>query len=227
MNHKVFLKFRELLTKRLDKMELLEIGEDSIRYDFFLALSETEKLEPSDLQLEYKIHPKAFNPRNNKNSKRKEKPKLDLVVNTDKSKINVEFALFRQNSNNNGTINKTYKTVKMLNDMIRLGMDSFNTNRDAYFVCVADEKMLGHQLRSEIIGKFPSNYIITNSLIEKQQESKTSNFDDRFLHVFRNNIQIAFKIIYNEEILAKRINLKTRIIVWQVTHQIIQNENTI
>ena len=219
MNDKVFHKYKELLTKRLDKINLLQIGEDSIRYDFFVALSEVEKLEPSDIQLEYKIDSDAFIPRDIANSKRKEKPILDLVVDTDKIRINFEFALFRQNSNVNGTINQTYRTVKMLNDMIRLGLDSYYSKRDSYFICVADKKMLGHQLRSELIGIFPSNYVITKKIIKNQQTTKTRNFDERFVNVlYRENIQINSHIVFNEEILAKKINMETRVIVWKITY---------
>ena len=222
MNNKFFNKYKELLSERLDKIELLDISEDSIRYDFFVALSEIEKLEPSDIKLEYKFDENTFIPRNNNKSKRKEKPVLDLVVDTDKIKINVEFALFRQNSNKNGQINKTERTVKMLNDMIRLGLSSYYSKpkKDAYFICVADKKMLGHQLRrTKKIGKFPSDYIITKDLIQNQLSIKKDNFDERFTGVlYRENIQINSNIVFNEEILAKKINMETRVIVWKITY---------
>jgi len=184
MNKQVFDKYKELFEERCSKIKLLDIGEDSIRYDFFIALSEIENLSPSDIQLEYSIHKSAFRERQNKNSKRKEKPQIDLVVETGKHNLNFEFGLFRQNSNEDGSINKTARTVKILNDMIRLALDSYFTNRQAYFICVADDKMLGHQLRSKILGKFPSDYEINKELIQNQKEKKTSDFDDRFLVVF-------------------------------------------
>src|SRR5690606_4746689 len=150
-------------------------------------------------------------------SKRKEKPQIDLVVETDKRKLNFEFGLFRQNSNEEGSINKTARTVKMINDMVRLAVDSHFTKRESYFICVADDKMLGHQLQSKILGKFPSDYEINKELIKKQKEKKTSDFDERFLAVFNElNLTIKSKIVFNQKVEAKLINRETRIIIWNV-----------
>lgn len=217
MKEQIFKRYKALLEERLDKIELVNIGEDSIRYDFFIALSEIENLNPSDLQLEYPIHEKAFNKRMNHRSKRNEKPQLDMMISRGDLKMSFEFALFRQNSNKEGSINKTGRTTKMLNDMIRLALDSYYTKRDAYFICVADDKMLGHQLRSKIIERFPSNYEITKSLIEKHKEIKTSKFDDRFTSVFNKlNFNIISEIIFNTEIQAKKIERKTRVLIWRI-----------
>ncbi|CAN5125009.1 hypothetical protein BH09BAC5_BH09BAC5_18950 [soil metagenome] len=217
MDNQVFNKYKNIFEERCDKIKLLDVGEDSVRYDFFIALSEIEKLRPSDIQLEYSIHKSAFKARLNANSKRKEKPQIDLVVETAKHKLNFEFALFRQNSNEEGSINKTARTVKMLNDMIRLALDSQFTKRESYFICVADDKMLGHQLQSKLLGKFPSDYEINKGLIKKQKEKKTSDFDDRFLTVFNElDLKIKTKIVFNQKVEAKMINRETRIIIWNV-----------
>lgn len=217
MDNKVFDRYKKVFSERCNKIKLLDLGEDSIRYDFFVALSDIENLSPSDIQLEFSIHKSAFTERQNQNSKRKEKPQIDLVVDTQKHKLNFEFGLFRQNSNEDGSINKTARTVKMLNDMIRLALDSYFTKRDAYFICVADDKMLGHQLQSKLLDRFPSNYIINKELVQKQKEKKTSDFDDRFLNVFNKlDIEITSKIVFNEEVVAKQINRETRIIIWNI-----------
>lgn len=215
MDLKVFERFKELFSERCGKIKLLDLGEDSVRYDFFIALSEIEMLSPSDMQLEYAINKSSFTERRNQNSKRKEKPQIDLVVDTQTHKLNIEFGLFRQNSNDDGSINKTARTVKMLNDMIRLALDSYFTKRDAYFICVADDKMLSHQLQSKLIDKFPSNYLINRDLIQKQKEKKTSKFDDRFLDVFNKlDIEVHSEIVFNESVEAKQITRETRIIIW-------------
>ena len=220
MNQEVFKKFNERLSNRLNHFGLSEIREDSIRYDFFLALAEVENLESWDIQLEWPINSNSYVARDNADSKRKEKPLLDLVVDIGKLKIDIEFGLFRQNSNNKGSINKTNRAVKMMNDMIRLCLDSYYAKRDALFICVADHKMIGHQLRTEIIGPFPSDYQITKSKIKKQQKTKTSNFDPRFLEVFFNkNFEVDAKIIYNEILSAKKVTNETRIIVWRVKNK--------
>lgn len=217
MNNQVFDRFKTLFEERCGKIKLLDLGEDSVRYDFFIALSEIEKLKPCDIQLEYPIHKSSFKERLNTKSKRKEKPQIDLVVETEKQKLNFEFGLFRQNSNEEGDINKTARTVKMINDMVRLSVDMHFTNRESYFICVADDKMLGHQLNSKILGKFPSDYEIHKELIRKQKEKKTSDFDDRFLAVFNElELIIKSKIIFNQKVEAGLINRETRIIIWNI-----------
>lgn len=218
MNLETFKNYKALFENRLNKIKLLNIGEDSIRYDFFVALFQTNSLEPSDIQLEYSMHESAYLKRNNERSKRKENPQIDLVIHLPEIKLNVEFGLFRQNSNEDGNINKTEKIVKMLNDMIRLGLDSIFTKRDSYFICIADDKILGHQLRSKVIGKFPSNYHINSELIEKIKEKKTSNFDSRFVSVLQESkISINASLVYNEELKSDLVNRETRIIIWKVT----------
>lgn len=217
MIEKAFEQFKELLARRCDKLSLLNIGEDSIRYDFFTAILKELKLQPWEIFIEYPIDIKSFEKRENKESKRNEKPLMDLVINNDELKICVEFALFRQNSNEEGSINKTARTVKMLNDLIRLGIDSYNTKRKAYFICVADDKMLGHQLQSKIIGPFPSNYEITWDIVNKQMLSKTSAFDQRFINVFKKmNTSFKANIIFNEDIEFKNKNRKTKLIIWEI-----------
>ena len=211
----IFNEYKKLFTQRCKYIPLLEIGEDSIRYDFFAALTKVENLKNYEIVLESSIDKKSYIPRNNMDSYRKENPKMDLVV--DKLNICVEFGLFRQNSNEDGTINKPQRLIKTLKDMIRLGLESYHKKRKAYFVCVADSKMLGHQLRTKLLGKFPSNYTITQDLINRLYEKKTSGFDERFIHKM-NELNLSFDadIVFNEEIIADKINFETRIIIWEV-----------
>ena len=152
------------------------------------------------------------------NAYRKEKPKMDLVV--DKLKMCFEFGLFRQNSNEEGTINKTNRLFKTISDMIRLGLETYFTKRKAYFICVADAKMLGHSLQSKLLGRFPSNYEITPNLIAQLSTMKTADFDERFIEKM-NELNLSFnaKIIHNEEIHGSKINFETRIIIWEVICQ--------
>ena len=192
--------------------------EDFVRYDFFYALTEVKKLNPWDIQLENSIDKKSFFQRNNEASKRTENPQMDLVVDKNGLRMCAEFGLFRQNKNEDGNINQTARTVKMLNDMIRLGLESFHAKRNAYFIGVADDKMLGHQLKSKIIGKFPSHYVITKEIISEQLKNKTSAFDDRFLNRFHEmKVSVKSDLIFNEEIRAKKIMRETRIMIWRTS----------
>ncbi len=193
------------------------IGEDSIRYDFFAALMQVYNFQPHKIQIEVPINNLTFIPTNDPKSYRKEKPLVDLVVNEKELKISAEFGLFRQNSNEDGTINKTSRLVKMLNDMIRVSLEAYFTKTAGLFICVADSKMLGHQIRSRIVDKFPSDYVITNEKINHQLTQKTNNFDNRFLKVFQPlNKIISSKLIVNEKLYASKINNETRLLIWSV-----------
>lgn len=212
----IFDEFYFLLCERCDKTALLFLGEDAIRYDFFYALITTKNLRPSDIQLEYPINQQSFIARKNINSYRKEKPQLDLVVDTEQLSFCAEFGLFRQNSNEKGNINSTARTVKFLNDMIRLGIDSFYTKRKSYFICVADKTFLGHQLKTKLIGAFPSDYQITYSIIKEQLKTKTSAFDNRFLPIFESlNSTVHSHLVFDKQVKGSKINRETRVLIWE------------
>ena len=141
---------------------------------------------------------------------------MDLVVKNSEINICAEFGLFKQNSNEKGTINKTARTIKMINDMIRTSLESKFTETKGYFICVADSKIIGHKMRNQYLEKFPSNYQITKDFIYHQMEQKTNKIDERFLKVFiPMNKSITSKIIYNEQLRAKNITNETRVIIWE------------
>ncbi|WP_316826060.1 hypothetical protein [Pedobacter miscanthi] len=205
------------MQERLDRFRLLHIGEDTIRYDFFAAVMETNSLRPSQIQLEVPINGQCFIPLAEKISFRKEKPLIDMVIMEPILNISAEFGLFRQNSNENGTINKTSRAVKMLNDMIRVSLEAHFTGTKGLFICVADHKMLGHQIRSNIIERFPSSYRISNDIIEHQLKQKTNQFDHRFLKVFQPmKREIVSDLIFNEILMAEQIKSETRVLIWEV-----------
>lgn len=212
----IFKTYKKLFTQRCHNIPLLEIGEDSVRYDFFTALTEVKNLKNYEIVLESAINSEAYIPREvSPNTLRKQKPKMDIVI--DKLNICAEFGLFRQNSNEEGTINKTNRLIKTLNDMIRLGLESNFTRRKAYFICVADSKMLGHRLQSKRLGAFPSNYQIDLDLVNELCLKKTSDFDRRFINKMQElNLSFNAKLILNEEIIADKINFETRLIAWEV-----------
>lgn len=217
MKPQLLEKYKEILEKRCSRLPLLHLREDSIRYDFFSALTEIEKIDPWKIDLEVALDHRAYILRENTNSKRKEQRLIDLVIQEPPHYSCFEFGLFRQNSNDDGTINKTNRMVKLLNDILRLGLEHHFTNKASYFVAVADDKMLGHQLRSKILGKFPSDYLVVKDTIKKQLESKTSDFDmgicERF---FELDLTIEASLIFNEKLNAEKINREARVVVWKI-----------
>lgn len=210
--------YKSLLEERLNRRPLLLIGEDSIRYDFFVALMETYGLRPSQIHIEVPINGQTFVPARERISFRNEKPLIDLVVVESELKISVEFGLFKQNSNENGAINKTARLVKMLNDMIRVSLEAYFTNTKGLFICVADHKMLGHQIRSNIVGRFPSCYTITNDIINHQLTQRTNKFDKRFLKVFQPMCKnVSSRLICDMLLEAEKIRKQTKLLIWEVS----------
>jgi hypothetical protein len=219
----VFDRFQELISKRLDSIPVLMIGEDSIRYDFFYSLTEKLKLSPWDLQLEYPVHEESFIPRLDPKSKRKEKPQIDLIILTEKLNAAFEFGLFRRNRNPNGTINKTGRTLKMLNDFVRLGLHSYYTRHESFFVCVADSFMLKHRMDCKVYDAFPaSKYYVAQSQIEqiKLAVKTVEHLDERFFKKAETiKLSITADLIYDSEIKADTLEHTTKILVWRiVTH---------
>lgn len=134
----LFDNYKALLEQRLNHKHLLHIGEDSIRYDFFAALMTTYDLKPYQIEFEVPLHKDCFIANLNENSKRKEKPMIYLVVKNEQINLSIEFGLFRQNSNEKGSINKTSRTVKMVNDMLRTSLEAKHNKSKGLFICVAD-----------------------------------------------------------------------------------------
>jgi len=212
----LFDNYKTLLEERLNHKRLLEIGEDSIRYDFFVALMTTYDLKPHQIELEVPLHKDCFVTNQHTNSTNKEKPRIDLVVKNELINLSIEFGLFRENSNENGTINKTFRTVKMVNDMLRASLQAKITESKGLFLCVADHKIIGHKLRSGHLGVFPSDYIIDKEYLLFQREQKTNNIDTRFLCSFIPlNQKIHAKIVYNEQLHARNVSNETRVIIWE------------
>ena len=210
--------YKNLLEERLSRKPLLLLGEDSIRYDFFAALMKTYNFRPSQIQIEVPINSQTFIPAKEKISFRNEKPLIDLVVDESEIKLSAEFGLFRQNSNEEGAINKTARLVKMLNDMVRVSLEAHFTGTTGLFVCVAHHKMIGHQIRSNIVDRFPSNYIIANDIINHQLAQRTNKFDRRFLKVFQPlNKNISSRLIFNDQLKAQKVKHETRLLIWEVS----------
>jgi hypothetical protein len=214
----IFSRFEELYEQRFKNTPTLSMGEDSVRYDFFLALQEVLNLAPHELQIEHPICPDAFIPRNHPKSTRKEKPQLDLWVDVPQLKAGFEFGLFRQNSNINGNINQTNRTYKLITDFLRLALHQYFDGGKAHFICVADAKMLKHQLKTKLLSAFPADeYKIDKLHLDNLLESSKNDVDRRFVNKFRElETEITAKKVYDEEIFSKINTLETRILIWEI-----------
>ena len=221
----VFNEFKNNFERRFQKQSILDLGEDSLRYDFFVALMNVFSLKSHDIQVEVPIHKETFIERNTPGSKRKESPQIDLFSKIGDRGITVEFGIFKRNSNINASINQTESVFKILNDMLRLSLNQNYTDCDAYFVCVADEKLIGKKLRGNMFPAFPpQKYEFNHSNIEswvQSIKSAESKFDDRFFpKASELRLLINASLIYDEKILnptnISSNSLETRIIVYKV-----------
>lgn len=216
-----FARFKELFENRYNRVSVLDLGEDSVRYDFFTAVKEGLNLEPWEIQVEHPIHKEAFEPRQNEKRKRDEKPQMDLWIENSNHKIGVEFAIFKRNKVDNSPINETEYVFKLLNDFMRLALHSFLTNSKAYFVCVADGMMLGKQLYTRKIPSFPGQAYDFDHLrlIEIMGEYVSARkIDQRFLsRLQKHGLTVNAKLIFNEKFESQMNPLETRALIWEVT----------
>jgi len=216
----VYPKFNELFARRLDDISILNMGEDSVRYDFFSALTQVLKLKTWDLQLEYPISDDAYVPRMDPKSRRKENPQIDLVITNENLNASFEFGFFKRNSNPKGTINKTGRTLKMINDFVRLGLYSFYTRSESYFVCVADSFMLKHRMDCKVYEAFPATkyYVSLNEINHLRDAVITKGFfDERFFQKAESlNVSFEASLIHSAEIIAKTLEHETRTLVWKI-----------
>ena len=213
----VLKRFHELFTHRCNNISFLDISEDSVRYDFSIAISEILKLNPWDIQLQSGIVKSICHDMANEPGSKKDRPELDMVIMKNDININVEFDLFRKESFDEVRMNKNARTIKMLNDMVRLAFDSYFTKRKCYYVCVTDKTLIGHKINSDNIKKFPSDYGLSKSMILKLKETYTKGFDERIISRIDQNISaIQSTIIYNQLLKANGTSKTSRIIAWEV-----------
>jgi hypothetical protein len=218
---KVFRRFKEFFEERYSRISVLDMGEDSVRYDFFSALMDQLQLNPWQIQLEYPLHSGTFYPRKNEKRKRDEKPQIDLYVELGDRSFCVEFAFFKRNKVDGSPGNDTEYAFKILNDLMRLGLQSYSTNSEAYFVCVADEIMLGKQLWSKKLPKFPADTYKFNhpELVDIMEDYKSAKkIDERFLKRFaETNLTITAKKVFDEVVQSGLNTMQTRALVWKIS----------
>lgn len=231
-----FNDFKRNFQNRFNLQSILDLGEDSVRYDFFIAFMNRNNLQPYDIQVEYPINPDSYVPHPHPNSKRPENRQIDLFCNHPSKVITAEFGLFKRNSNPDSTINTTEKVFKMLNDMLRLSLNQIFSPNEAFFVCIADSKILGSQMRNNILPTFPAdNYEFNHNDISEWitiYRSAESAFDKGFVDK-ANILQLSInaELIFNEIIqnpiqpqpaanlyeFPATNNLETRALVYQIT----------
>lgn len=216
----VFEYFRDLFEKRYSQYSVLELGEDSIRYDFFSALTTKLNMNPWEIQLEYPLHNDTFLPRQNEKRKRNEKPQVDLRVKNANNNFCVEFAFFKRNKVDGSPGNDTAYTFKILNDMMRLGLQSHVTNAEAYFICVADEIMLGKRLTRTDLPKFPADLYRFDhpSLTDIMSRYKSAKIIDERFHkkLLEFNVTIIAEKVFDELVKSGINKMETRALVWKI-----------
>ena len=222
-----FNEFKMNFERRFNLQSILDLGEDSVRYDFFIALMNNNNLQAHDIQVEFPIHSNSFVSNLNPNSKRQENPQIDLFCSHPDKVMTAEFGLFKRNSNPNGSVNATEKVFKMLNDMLRLSLNQIYYPNESFFICVADSKILGAQMRNNILPAFPAtgysfNYMNINAWI-RDLKSAESIFDKRFVDK-ANILQLSInaELIFNGKIQnpvqpnLETNNLETRALIYKI-----------
>ena len=222
-----FNEFKTNFERRFNLQSILDLGEDSVRYDFFISFMNNNNLQPHDIQVEFPIHTNSFVSNLNPNSKRQENPQIDLFCSHPAKLMTAEFGLFKRNSNPTGSVNATEKVFKMLNDMLRLSLNQIYYPNESFFICVADSKILGAQMRNNILPAFPAtrysfNYMDLNSWIRDLKSAEVV-FDKRFVDK-ANILQLSIdaELVFNQQILnpppplSATNNLETRTLAYKI-----------
>ncbi len=222
-----FNNFKENFEKRFNQQSILNLGEDSVRYDFFIAFMKNHNLLPHDIQIEYPINQNAYINNRHPNAKRPKNPQIDFFCMHPNKIITAEFALFKRNSKPDSSIKTTENVFKMLNDMLRLALNKIYSPNESYFICVADSKILGAQMQNNVLPAFPShlysfNYNDINNWIHNIDSAKKC-FDEKFVEKANEiGLSITASLIYNEAVLNPTQhlglinNLETRVIVYKI-----------
>lgn len=126
-----------------------------------------------------------------------------------------------------GSVNATEKVFKMLNDMLRLSLNQIYYPNESFFICVADSKILGAQMRNNILPAFPAtrysfNYMDLNSWIRDLKSAEVV-FDKRFVDK-ANILQLSIdaELVFNQQILnpppplSATNNLETRTLAYKI-----------
>jgi hypothetical protein len=224
MTHNVLPEFKRLFEERYKRISVFNLKEDSVRYDFYIALLTKLQLEPWQIQLEQPLDPRTFAPRLNEKRKRDEQPVVDLSVAIGSEQVHVEFGVFKRNRIDKSPSNDTEYAFKILNDMMRLGLQSHITRSSGYFVCIADESMLGKRLGRTRLPAFPaSEYIFdSNKLSEIMAAYKSAKrIDDRFRKKLEETgITIRAKLVFDQHLVSSLNPMTTKALAWEVTSHI-------
>lgn len=217
----VFHDFAKLFDERFRRNSIIAISEDALRYDFFNAATKVFELRPWEIHVEYPFPEETYHSLKNTRARRMENPKVDMSFIIGKERNYFEFGLFKRNGNKDGQINATARIYKMFNDFMRLSiLKRIDPDCKAFFVCVADQKILGHKLQNEHIHKFPAKlYSVSGDMMDKFSKTKTgkNNIDDKFLRKLKQlDLSIKAQLIYERELTAGINELETRVVIWEV-----------
>jgi hypothetical protein len=191
--NELFDLYRTFLTARLQAHgSFNSFGEDSIRYDFYIALMRLYGLEPHQIILEQPIPPTQFNQREREilrgRGRHEDKPEFDLRVDPAgllNQGLIVEFGYFRAPELASNQ-DKSGKHGKLLNELFRLALLKnfalFNNYR-CMFICVTDSDMINYGARG-VQGPqalpIQGNYILDDNFLRILSDTSRKKIQDKF-----------------------------------------------
>lgn len=234
----LFQIFQTYVASRLNAHgSFTSFGEDSIRYDFYIALMRFYNLEPHQIILEQAIPETQFLQRERniqelRQGRHKDKPEFDLRVdptNELQNGILAEFAFFRKPQN--ATLDVSAAYGKILNEMHRLALLKHYRNLEqlpeyanfreykCLLICVTDTVMLDYG--NSIRGKKPAYNILDSFQLDQEflapplANTIIKSIEPRYLKMVRNlNITPTGNRIYNNQDLCG--NMNWAVWIWEV-----------
>lgn len=192
--------FGNLVDKRLKLHGHLLSSEDTIRYDFFHALTKNDSVNSWDVVLEapYPLDILSLDKNNSK---------IDLLINRSEMIDTGLMCEFKYDRKANSTVNKTNRYGNLINDLVRLCLLSDRyPEHHSIFVYVSDAEMMKYKpgfYHSQEVG---SSTAITVDLVSGLTGSAKNQVKPVFLNPFREK-----QIYANCRLIYKRIEDNQRL----------------
>lgn len=201
--------FASLVDKRIEVHGHKLSSEDTIRYDFFFALTEVERIQPWEVILEAPYPNDILNLERNSSE-------IDLMILPNDKRSQGLICEFKYDRKANSTINKTNRYGKLINDILRLSLlDHYKENHQCLFIYVTDSEMMKYKNGFHYQQHINEILELKNEFIDNLPKSARDQINLIFLNAFiSQNFNISCKLIYKNV-----VDISHSIYVWNIKYK--------
>ena len=167
--------FASLVDKRIEVHGHKLSSEDTIRYDFFFALTDVERIQPWEVILEAPYPNDILNLERNSSE-------IDLMILPNEKSSQGLICEFKYDRKANSTINKTNRYGKLINDILRLSLlDEYKENHQCLFIYVTDSEMTKYKYGFHYLQHITEIFELTKEFIDNLPKSARDQINLIFL----------------------------------------------